>query len=359
MTIDWDRIEREKLVVALRSANGYLTIGQSYPVIAVYRNELAVRVTLPDGFTRTLYNGEFSHVPKAPEPGDYVVWAFFPGTNQPPIDLYKPRKVLTVNPKYENGFNGGLITLKDLKTRYFANRWKVIDLKTYVEPKFKFKIGDKVIFPEKYWETIASYIHPSFINAELTVKSLEASSGYTFPEFQDRNVLSIRVSNKEYGLTPYGIPQDMFEPMPEGWVPAKPNIDLASLTGASVGLTDHGFHTCCGAKILYSFNQMGQPLRDNNGRPRKGIPVKIDEEIFTAAVKAHVNRVHRTTGVVLAVLATTQIKTYEKCLLDAGFVKINEYPNLNHGTNHMNALYAWFVQDNIGKKAKEEKRAFA
>lgn len=197
------------------------------------------------------------------------------------------------------------------------------------------------------------------------------SNGYTYaPYIADKAAyIVVGIAGNRYGRN-YGVQlQDIntkagiggahywdstkFTKAPAGWKPPpKPELDLASLTLGDVGLTNPAFGSCCGAQIIYSYHMMGSRLQ------KPGFShILITAEHYEAAIDNHLRNWAQGTGVVLSILATTQIRQYGPILERCGFVKVDEYPNYNHGPDHMNALYMYVVRDNRGK-AKEAKKMF-
>lgn len=225
----------------------------------------------------------------------------------------------------------------------------------YVEPKPEFNVGDFLVLPEKMEAEWRRSISGRGINQRMRVAKVDyrpTSKTFTYNLSADDGSYMIvcELNAKDWGLTL----------APEGWKPRVTPINLKLLKLENVGLTNPGFASCCGAQIIYNFygTTHGYRLRgsDLSGTPLPSIPVT--KEHMAAAIKNHCKS--RNTGVILSVLATSQIAEYGSMLEECGFIKIKEYPNLNHGEHHMNALYGYFCHEQRQKSAvKEKKRAFS
>ena len=378
MTLQLSDIEVGDEIEIVQTRNmAYLTEGQKYKVN--YVDTAFISVLADDGRNTRLCQQHLPYIKLISKMtismikvGDYVALREDSLTDIPESlrtrkNMFDPLKVTAVGETtfMFEGFGS---------RRYAKTRFNWVDIKTYKAPEVrvpKFKVGDRVILNEAYIKTLTPAISQMISqdynlgNCELIVTGvcgLSASYGsFTVPNTSEnrkpnRPKYSIRSVGGGHVPAYYYI-EELFEPMPEGWKPKEIKIDLNLVSAAQVGLTTHGFHTCCGAKILYSFYGLGSELRAGNA-PFTG-KVKVTEEIFSAAVKNTLRDYFQGTGVVLAVLATAQIEQYEDILLEAGFIKLHDnYPNLNHGSTHMNALYGYFVHEQKQLKKKETKRAF-
>lgn len=227
----------------------------------------------------------------------------------------------------------------------------------YVEPKPEFNVGDYLILPKEMEAEWRCRISSRGINQRMLVTGVvyqPTSKTFVYNlSTDDRSyVIAIGLNPTNWGLTL----------APKDWKPRVIPIDLELLKLENVGLTNPGFASCCGAQIIYNFygTTAGYNFRlsgsDLNGTPLPSIPVT--KEHMAAAIKNHCKS--RNTGVILSVLATSQIAEYGSMLEECGFIKIKEYPNLNHGEHHMNALYGYFCHEQRQKSAvKEKKRAFS
>jgi len=227
----------------------------------------------------------------------------------------------------------------------------------------------------KYYEKVTKAVYDEYLANQpklpFAAGDVVISNGYTYaPYIADKAAyIVVGIAGNRYGRN-YGVQlQDIdtkagiggthywdatkFTKAPAGWKPPpKPELDLASLTLGDVGLTNPAFGSCCGAQIIYSYYMMGSRLQ------KPGFShILITAEHYEAAIDNHLRNRAQGTGVVLSILATTQIALYGPILERCGFVKVDEYPNYNHGANHMNALYMYVVRDNRGK-AKEAKKMF-
>lgn len=327
----------------------------------VYPGSGYIYLRLANGATVTLPVGWFAPTP-APEPlkvGDYVVWAQRPGTTYSG-DHFSMKRVTMVDPKYKGAeSNCGILMIEGSGTRFYANRWRKVDPKTYVEPKFKYRVGDVVYVPEKMEATcIANLGTYSIINRKLYINYVGGTPANPRYEVRDTD------SGGERLLSASNI--DAFtELCPKDWKPRAVEVNLNILTYKNVHLTMPSYGSCCGAKILYNFYGLDIGTAYNNlaGNDERGRPyppnTKITEEMFEAAIRNTLRDYCQGTGVVTSVLATTQIGRYGPILERCGFVKLREYPNYNHGPHHMNAMYAYYVEDARKQKKVEEKaRAF-
>lgn len=225
----------------------------------------------------------------------------------------------------------------------------------YVEPKAEFQVGDYLVLPVEMEAEWRRNISHRGINQRMRVAKVDyrpTSKTFTYNLSADDGSYMIvsELNAKDWGLTL----------APKNWKPRVIPIDLKLLTLANVGLTNPGFASCCGAQIIYNFygTTAGYNLRgsDLKGNALPSIPVT--KEHMAAAIKNHCKS--KNTGVILSVLATSQITEYGSMLEECGFTKIKEYPNLNHGERHMNALYGYFCHEQRQKSAvKEKKRAFS
>lgn len=225
----------------------------------------------------------------------------------------------------------------------------------YVEPKPEFNVGDYLVLPEKREEEWRRNISHRGINQRMWVvkvsyQMVRKTFVYNLSTDDGSYMIAYELDAKSWGLTL----------APLDWKPRVIPIDLELLKLENVGLTNPGFASCCGAQIIYNFygTTAGYNLRgsDLNGTPLPFIPVT--KEHMAAAIKNHCKS--KNTGVILSVLATSQIAEYGSMLEECGFIKIKEYPNLNHGERHMNALYGYFCHEQRQKSAvKEKKRAFS
>lgn len=290
--------------------------------------------------------------PKPLQAGDHVVWSGVVQATKM-VNTEKMYVVRAAIPDYNGGVNGGLVQIEGFTTRYYANRWRRVDPKTYKPIEYKFKVGDKLVLKEKFEQNMRSYTN-HFLNVELVVTNRRQTENTASTGQRGYEVVAVKSGST---LGTYFFPESWFDLKPDGWEPRAYKVDLSTITATQVGLTTHGFHTCCGAKILYSFHSLGSSLRDAAGHTVTP-HTPVTEEMMEAAIKNTCRLSFSKTGVVLSVLAVEQIEKYGPILERCGFQKINEYPNLNHGTNHMNALYAYFCHENQ-TKAKEEARAFA
>lgn len=285
--------------------------------------------------------------PALPEVGDYVICEVGEGVPTSYTN-WKVYRILGI----EKG-TSPVICRTDHPTapRQYLYKFRKVP-EGYVEPKAEFQVGDYLILPEKKEAEWLRTIGGRGINQRMLVTGVAANKTFTYNlSTEDRAyIIAHGLNPKNWGLTL----------APKDWKPRVIPINLELLKLENVGLTNPAFASCCGAQIIYNFygTTHGYRLRgsDLNGTPLPSIPVT--KEHMAAAIKNHCKS--RNTGVILSVLATSQIAEYGSMLEECGFIKIKEYPNLNHGEHHMNALYGYFCHEQRQKsKVEEKKRAFS
>lgn len=291
--------------------------------------------------------------PVLPEAGDYVVCDATQGTVPAQYNNYKMYRILSV----EKGTNPVVCrTNHPTAPRQVLYKFKKVDPEKYVEPQPDFAVGDLVILPEKNEQQWVRSIGPRGVNQRMLVTAVVYSPAkkkffYTLATDDRSYNIATYLDAKAWGLTI----------APKGWSPREIPIDLRLLKLENVGLTNPPFASCCGAQIIYNFYGATPGsvynLRGSDASGRALPPIRVTQEHMAAAIKNHCKS--KNTGVILSVLATTQIAEYGPMLESCGFTKIKEYPNLNHGPSHMNALYGYFCHEQREKsKVEEKKRAF-
>ena len=287
--------------------------------------------------------------PALPEVGDYVICEASEGVPASYTN-WKVYRILGI----EKGARP-VICRTDHPTapRQYLHKFRKVP-EGYVEPKAEFQVGDYLILPEKKEAEWLHTVGGRGINQRMLV------TGVVYQPTSKAFVYNLTTDDRPYtiahGLNPKNWDLTL---APKGWKPRVVPINLKLLKLENVGLTNPGFASCCGAQIIYNFygTTGGYRLRgsDLNGTPLP--PVPVTKGHMAAAIKNHC--ASKNTGVILSVLATSQIEEYGPMLESCGFTKIKEYPNLNHGEHHMNALYGYFCHEQRQKSAVEEKkRAF-
>lgn len=293
-----------------------------------------------------------------PAVGDYVIFnTTFTGSPSWWKDPHAPRKIVRILDDFVVHVEGGPLVGSGLSNFCFVN------IKTYEPPPPpRFKNGEIVVLPEDGEESIRRNLGAATLtflqNQELTIfqSGWSKMSGHLYV-VRDASGRSINL---------YESYAKLLIQKPKDWKPREIPLDLDLLTVNNINLTTPSFGSCCGFRGLYGFYCLSEGFETTKGfltglnlagqiLPRG---IRITPEIFKAVIRNH-TKSHDETGVIFAILATHQIETYGPLLEECGFTKIKEYPNLNHGTKHMNAMYGYFCHEQRqAKKVVEKKRAF-